>query len=191
MCRKVLEDDGATEEEIEEELAIIKVQLAYCLHQQGKIKDAATIYSDALKQKSSDVALVAVASNNTVTINKDQNVFDSKKKIRAAMTEACAQKLNSRQNKIIALNNCLLALYTNQADQCHQNVSKLVQTYPEIEFEGLLIRVSSLANDKKYKEAVELLETYASKNPINSLASKFAIVQLLLLNVSSLNFVIE
>lgn len=80
MCRESLEEDGANQDEIEEEMAIIKIQLAYCLQMQGNIKDASTIYSEFLKKKSKDTALVAVASNNSVVINKDQNVFDSKKK---------------------------------------------------------------------------------------------------------------
>lgn len=184
MCRETLEEDGSTEEDILDESAIIKVQLAYCLQMQGKSKEASVIYADALKLKSEDVALIAVCSNNTVAINKDQNVFDSKKKIRAALSDACEHKLTSRQNKTIAINNCLLTLYTNQADQCQQFVSKLVQTYPDIEFEGLLIRASQFAKDKKYKEAVELLEKYNKAHPENDLQTKFAITQLLLLNVS-------
>lgn len=184
MCRETLEEDGSTEDDIQDESAIIKVQLAYCLQMQGKSKEAYIIYADALKLKSDDVALIAVCSNNTVAINKDQNVFDSKKKIRAALNEACEHKLTSRQNKTIAINNCLLTLYTNQADQCQQFVNKLVQTYPDIEFEGLLIRASQFAKDKKYKEAVELLEKYNKAHPDNDLPAKFAITQLLLLNVS-------
>lgn len=184
LCRETLEDDGATEDDIQDESAIIKVQLAYCLQMQGKSKEAAVIYADALKLKSDDVALIAVCSNNTVAINKDQNVFDSKKKIRAALNEACEQKLTSRQNKTIAINNCLVTLYTNQADQCQQFVNKLVQTYPDVEFEGLLIRASQFAKDKKYKEAVDLLEKYTKAHPDNDLPAKFAITQLLLLNVS-------
>lgn len=185
LCREFLEEDGATEEDIQEEMAIIEVQLAYCLQMQGKVKDAAIIYSDALKQKSSDVALTAVASNNTVVLNKDQNVFDSKKKIRAAMADACEHKLTIRQKKIIAINNCLLALYANQMDQCHQFTSKLIQQYPDTEFTGTLIRVSQMAKDKKYKDGIELLEKYSKKNiENNDLATKFAIIQLLLLNVS-------
>lgn len=182
IAREFFEEDGASEEDIQDELAIIRVQLAYCLQMQGKIKDAAAIYGETLKHKTSDVALTAVASNNTVAINKDQNMFDSKKKIRAAMTEACEQKLTSRQNKTISLNNALLTLYTNQADQCQQFVQKLVQTYPELEFEGLLIRVSQYAKDKKFKEAVDVLEKFAAKHPAKALATKFAIVQILLSN---------
>lgn len=180
ICRDALEEDGATEEDIQDELAIIKVQLAYCLQMQGRIKEAAAIYTDALKHKSSDAALVAVASNNTVAINKDQNVFDSKKKIRAAMTEACEHKLTSRQNKTIAINNCLLALYTNQADQLQQFAAKLVTTYPDTEFDAMLMRVSQLSKDKKCKEAVDLLDAYGAKHSDQYLACKFANIQLLL-----------
>lgn len=182
LCRETLDED----DDIEEEAAIIKVQLAYCLQMQGKIKEATAIYSDVLKHKSSDVALTAVASNNMVAINKDQNVFDSKKKIRAAMAEACEHKLTTRQKKSIALNNCLLTLYTNQDDQVHSLVSKLVQTYPDVEFKGLLIRVTQLAKDKKFKDAIDLLEKYGKANPKDEQAIKFAVVQLLLMSVSFL-----
>lgn len=179
-CESLDEDD-----DIEEEVAIIKVQLAYCLHMQGRIKEATAIYSDALKHKSSDVALTAVASNNMVAINKDQNVFDSKKKIKAAMAEACEHKLTARQKKTIAINNCLLTLFTNQDDQCHQLVAKLIQTYPDVQFKGMLIRATQMAKNKKFKDAVELLEKYAKENPEEDLATKFAIIQLLLMSVST------
>lgn len=185
ICRESLDED----DDIDDEIAIIKVQLAYCLQMQGKIKEATAIYVDALKQKSSDAALIAVASNNMVAINKDQNVFDSKKKIRAALADACEHKLTARQKKTIAINNCLLTLYTNQDDQCHQLVAKLIQLYPDVEFKGLLIRVTQLAKDKKYKEAIDLLEKYSKNNPKDELATKFAIVQLLLMNVSVLTVV--
>uniref|UniRef100_A0A0K8TLY5 Signal recognition particle subunit SRP72 n=1 Tax=Tabanus bromius TaxID=304241 RepID=A0A0K8TLY5_TABBR len=182
MCREFLEEDGASEEDIREETAIIRVQLAYCLHMQGKLKEAAAVYAEALKHKSSDPALVAVASNNLVVLNKDQNMFDSKKKMRAAMADACEHKLTSKQKKIIALNNCLLALYANSSDQCQQLCSKLIQTYPDVKFDAILIKCARLAKDKKYKEAIELLEKFGSENEDHVFASKFAIVQLMLLN---------
>lgn len=181
MCRESLDED----DDVDEEVAIIKVQLAYCLQLQGKIKEATAIYSDVLKHKSNDAALTAVASNNMVAINKNQNVFDSKKKIRAAMSDTCEHKLTTRQKKAIALNNCLLTLYTNQDDQVHQLVAKLIQTYPDVEFKGLLIRVTQMATDKKFKDAIDLLEKYDKTHPNDELATKFAIVQLYLMNVST------
>ncbi|EDW67694.1 signal recognition particle subunit SRP72 [Drosophila virilis] len=181
LCREFLEEEGASDEEILEELDVIRVQLAYCLQQQGKIKEASVIYAECLRHKPKDAALVAVASNNSVVINKDQNVFDSKKKIRAAMAEACEPKLTSRQKQTIALNNCLLALYTNAGDQVQQLTQKLTQSYPQVEFEALLIRCSQLANDKKHKEAIEQLNKFASTHKTHEFISKFAIIQLHLL----------
>lgn len=115
MCRDSLEEEeGITEEEIENELGLIKVQLGYCLQLQGREKEAQVFYASALKTKPKDIALVAVASNNLVTLNKDQNVFDSKKRMKNATHDSLEHKLTSRQRKSIAYNQCLLALYTNQ-----------------------------------------------------------------------------
>lgn len=114
MCRESLEEDGVPEDEIEDELGIIRVQLGYCLQLQGREKEAQILYTNALKAKPDDIALVAVASNNLVTLNKDQNVFDSKKRMKSATHEGLEHKLTSRQRKSIAYNQCLLAMYTNQ-----------------------------------------------------------------------------
>ncbi|XP_055606621.1 signal recognition particle subunit SRP72-like [Uranotaenia lowii] len=180
LCRDFLEEDGATEEDILDELAIIKVQLAYCLQMQGKSKEASIIYTDVLKHKTNDHALTAVASNNLVVINKDQNMFDSKKKMKAATSEQAEHKLTLKQKKLIAFNNCLLAFFTNQSD-CHLLASRLGNAYPDLEFQSLLIRVSQLARDKKFKDGIELLETYLKKQPKQEMEVKFAIVQLHLL----------
>ncbi|XP_037729383.1 signal recognition particle subunit SRP72 [Drosophila subpulchrella] len=184
LCREFLEEEGASEEEIIEEVDVIRVQLAYVLQLQGKIKEAGTIYADCLRHKPKDAALVAVASNNSVVINKDQNVFDSKKKIRAALADACEPKLTSRQKQVIAVNNCLLALYTNAADQVQQLSQKLAQTYPQVEFEALLIRCSQLAKDRKHKEAIDQLQKFAAVHKSHAFISKFAVIQLQLLQGS-------
>ncbi|EDS26725.1 signal recognition particle 72 kDa protein [Culex quinquefasciatus] len=180
LCREFLEEDGATEEDIMDEVAIIKVQLAYCLQMQGKSKEASAIYTDALKHKTNDQALTAVASNNLVVINKDQNMFDSKKKMKQATSEQAEHKLTSKQKKLIAFNNCLLALFTNQAD-CQLLASRLGNSYQDLEFQSLLIRVSQMAKDKKFKDAVELLQNYCKKQPKQELEVKFAIIQLQLI----------
>lgn len=114
MCKEGLEEDGATEEEIENELGIIRVQLGCCLQLMGREKEAQTLYTAALKSKPDDIALVAVANNNLVCLNKDQNVFDSKKRMKSATHENLEHKLTSRQRRIIAYNQCLLSLYTDQ-----------------------------------------------------------------------------
>ncbi|XP_053657977.1 signal recognition particle subunit SRP72 [Anopheles marshallii] len=181
MCRDSLEEDGATEEDIIDEITIIKVQLAYCLQMQGRVKEASALYADALRHKTNDAALTAVVSNNLVVINRDQNVFDSKKKMKVATSEQAEQKLTTRQRKTIAFNNCLLAYFASPAE-CGLLASRLANAHPDLEFQSLLIRVSQLARDKKYREAVELLEGYAQRLPRDRttevLQVRFAIVQL-------------
>lgn len=114
MCKEGLEEDGVTEEEIENELGIIRVQLGCCLQLLGREKEAQTLYTAVLKSKPDDIALVAVANNNLVCLNKDQNVFDSKKRMKSATHESLEYKLTSRQRRTITYNQCLLALYTDQ-----------------------------------------------------------------------------
>lgn len=178
MCREFLQkEEEMTEEEIENELAIIRVQLAYCLQMQGRNKEASTIYADTIKNKPTDPALTAVACNNAVVINKDQNVFDSKKKIRNAMVDAVEHKLNNRQKKSIAVNNCILALFTHQGDFA-QIVNKLIARYPDLEYKGNLLQACQLTYDKKYKEASDVLEKYTIKYPKLAFEIRFALVQL-------------
>ncbi|XP_077432971.1 signal recognition particle subunit SRP72-like [Vanacampus margaritifer] len=62
----------------------------------------------------SDVGLLAVTANNIITINKDQNVFDSKKKVKLTSAEGVEYKLAKMQLQAIEFNKALLAMYTNQ-----------------------------------------------------------------------------
>ncbi|CAF1517510.1 unnamed protein product, partial [Didymodactylos carnosus] len=115
QCRNELEEEGdLNEEEILREAANIRVQLAYCLQQQGKIQDALTLYNDVLKSRPSDLGVIAVASNNIAVLNKDQNLFDSRKRIKTASSPESETKLTNFQKKIINVNEALLAIYTGQ-----------------------------------------------------------------------------
>lgn len=91
---------------------------------QGREKEAQAVYNAILKHKPDDIGLVAIVSNNSITLNRDQNVFDSKKKIRSATVGIGLQnKLTSRQRKAIHINQCLLSVYTNQVNDYSFNLS--------------------------------------------------------------------
>jgi signal recognition particle subunit SRP72 len=150
----------------------------------GREKEAQSIYTAALKQKPNDAGLVAIASNNMVVINKDQNVFDSKKKIKNATLEGLEHKLTSRQRKNIALNHCLLALCTNQGEQCQQMCGRLVATYPDMGAEAALIRAVQLTKDGKAREAAAILDEESKQHEEKRLELKLAAVQLLLAEVN-------
>ncbi len=61
-----------------------------------------------------DLAVIAVASNNLAVLNRDQNLFDSRKRIKAATAPETEPKLNAFQKKIVQVNEALLAIYTGQ-----------------------------------------------------------------------------
>ncbi|XP_066582106.1 signal recognition particle subunit SRP72 [Prorops nasuta] len=178
LCREGLEEDGLTEEAVEDELGIIKVQLGYCLQQQGREKEAQALYTAALKAKPDDIALAAVANNNLVSLNKDQNVFDSKKRMKNATHESLEHKLTSKQKKIIAYNHCLLSLYTDQSDQCQQLCNKLAKDYPSLASDAMFVKACQLSKDGKVKEATKLLNEHAFGE--KELDMKLACVHLLL-----------
>lgn len=178
LCKEGLEEDGASEEEIENELGIIRVQLGYCLQLQGREKEAQALYTAVLKAKPDDIALIAVANNNLVCLNKDQNVFDSKKRMKSATHENLEHKLTSRQRRNIAYNQCLLAFYTDQGEQCHQLCNNLAKDHPTLAADAMFIKAVQLSKEGKAKEAAKLLIEHAVGE--KELPMKLASVQVLL-----------
>ena len=110
-------DPDYSQEELEDEMSAIRVQRAFALQSLGRVQEAGLIYSRVIKQKVSDHTVSAVASNNIVSINKDKDVFDSRKRIKASSSETALKKMTSQQRSIIHFNKCLLAINTNQLGQ--------------------------------------------------------------------------
>lgn len=150
MCKEGLEEDGVSEEEIENELGVIRVQLGYCLQLQGREKEAQALYTAALKTKPDDIALVAVASNNLVCLNKDQNVFDSKKRMKSATHESLEHKLTSKQRRNIAYNQCLLAFYTDQVSPLYNTIYSLLHSCYLNQNDAHLLYISRESNVTNY-----------------------------------------
>lgn len=160
---------------------IFRIQLGYVCHKQGRIKEAYELYTNSLKVKLEDPALIAVASNNIVVINKDQNVFDSKKKIKSANHEQLSQKLPSSIRKFIALNTAIFALYSNQTDQCAKLCKSIEEKWPELSVYTKTIAACNLFKANKLNDAVELMEKAESKNKHEMLFYKLCSVHFLLI----------
>lgn len=176
LCREFLEEDEASEEEIDIELALIRIQLAYVYQKQGRIKESQQQYLSNLKLKLDDIALMAVASNNIVCINRDQNLFDSKKKMKVALNDALVYKLPSRQRKYIALNNAILNYYINQSDQCEKICKAIEESWPDLSLQTTILRALNLIRSDKNQEAFELLRKAKTKD--DNLYIDLCIVQL-------------
>ncbi|NWZ01109.1 SRP72 protein, partial [Loxia curvirostra] len=178
LCRQSLsEDSDVTEEDIEAELAIIHGQMAYIMQLQGRSEDALQLYNQIIKLKPTDVGLLAVIANNIITINKDQNVFDSKKKVKLTNAEGVEHKLSKKQLQAIEFNKALLAMYTNQADQCRKLSASLQSQSPE-HLLPVLIQAAQLCREKQHAKAVGLLQDFADQHPANAAEIKLTMAQL-------------
>ncbi|VVC45267.1 Tetratricopeptide repeat,Putative TPR-like repeat,Signal recognition particle, SRP72 [Cinara cedri] len=160
LCRNTLEEEEVTEEEIQEELTAIKVQGAYCLQKLGREKEAQSEYTEVLKYKPKDIGSLAIASNNLVVLNREHNVFDSKKKLKSTLSDELTLKLNTWQLKTITLNHCRFALMTNQLDQCTKLCDNLEKSYPDLIEEIILLKAIMLWRQKKISEAIDMLKKF-------------------------------
>lgn len=181
LCRASLsEDSDVTEEDIESELAVIHSQMAYVMQLQGRPEEALQLYNQVIKLKPSDVGLLAVTANNIITINKDQNVFDSKKKVKLTSADGVEYKLAKRQLQAIDFNKALLAMYTNQADQCRKLSSSLQNQNPGHP-RPVLIQVAQLCREKQHSKAIELLQQFSDQHPESASDIKLTMAQLYLI----------
>ncbi|XP_076102018.1 signal recognition particle subunit SRP72-like [Mytilus galloprovincialis] len=180
FCKKSFEDESdVTEEEIEEELGIIRVQLAYVLQKQGRKDEAVKLNNQVTKNKPSDMAVMAVLSNNIITLNKDQNVFDSKKRMKTAKADGLKHKLTAAQQRCISLNEGLLHMYTNQSNQCHNLAQKLMKEYPDIDT-PVLIEAAQYVKDKDTTKAIDVLKAYEQSHQSRSVSIKMVMAQIYL-----------
>ncbi|KAF7287403.1 hypothetical protein GWI33_001381 [Rhynchophorus ferrugineus] len=182
---KIEEDEDISEEEANIELALIRIQLAFVYQKQGRIKEAQALYSSNLKLKLEDIALQAVASNNIVCINKDQNLFDSKKKMKVALNESLVYKLPSDQKKHIAVNNAILNYYINQTEQCEKICQSIESMWPDQVVMVTVLRALNLLRLEKNNEAIDLLQNVIKSNN-NNLYLSLCIAQLYLMNGNKL-----
>ncbi|KAG0006944.1 Signal recognition particle core component [Modicella reniformis] len=177
ICREALGDYD--EEEIEQEMAILVVQTAYVYQLLGRAEKARELYQSVLKIKALEVTVPAVAANNLVVLQKEDDLFDSHKKIKTATTKALGVKFFSSQKRVIAMNELLLNLYQNKFVACRDTARQLLKSQPDNDALYLILAATT-HKQKKTAKALEELKEYAATRP-QSVAIQFAIVQLELL----------
>lgn len=161
-----------------------RIQLAYIYHKQGRIREAHQLYTTNLKLKLEDIALAAVACNNAIIINKDQNVFDSKRKLKIATNEVLKFKLTLRQRKLIFLNRAMLNFYTNQFDACKKVCETIDDMWQDMAVYTSIIKALMLVKDSKYEEALDVLKNCQTNSDEEKLQIQLVSVQLWLMQVS-------
>ncbi|VUZ53291.1 unnamed protein product [Hymenolepis diminuta] len=161
LCRETFQDDAdVTEEQINEELAPIRAQRGYILQQQYEIEAASEIYHTILRERSGDPSLMAVISNNLVCINKDQNIFDTKKRIKAASIDGLQHKLFQAQKSTILTNQALFSLNNNQLDISDGKVKAVLAEDPS-NVKAVVLSALSASRGKHPEDGIRILEGFA------------------------------
>uniref|UniRef100_A0A667XR41 Signal recognition particle subunit SRP72 n=1 Tax=Myripristis murdjan TaxID=586833 RepID=A0A667XR41_9TELE len=111
--------------------------------------------------------------------DSDQNVFDSKKKVKLTNADGVEYKLAKKQLQAIEFNKALLAMYTNQADQCRKLSSNLQSQNPGHP-RPVLIQVAQLCREKQHSKAIELLQQFSDQHPESASGIKLTMAQLYL-----------
>ena len=115
----------------------------------------------------SDSVLTAVICNNVAAINKDQNIFDTKKKMKLATSEIASGRLSHLQRITILFNNCILLIQTNQTEACYKQLQEFKKLFPEAIIESLFLEAALLYKDKKVNEAIKVLESSTQKDNVS------------------------
>ena len=84
-------------------------------------------------------------------------MFDSKKKIKAATTSCPQHKLLRLQRRPVAMNQCLLYMYSNQSEQCRERAVQLQREHPDSDTPSLLLAACHV-KDKHYEAATRVLQ---------------------------------
>ncbi|XP_025777207.1 signal recognition particle subunit SRP72 isoform X2 [Puma concolor] len=129
--------------------------------------------SQAMKilQKAEDLC------RRSLSEDSDQNVFDSKKKVKLTNAEGVEFKLSKKQLQAIEFNKALLAMYTNQAEQCRKISASLQSQSPE-HLLPVLIQAAQLCREKQHVKAIELLQEFSDQHPENAAEIKLTMAQL-------------
>lgn len=162
LAEETLVNEGCTVAEVADECAAMRVQLGYVLQKQRRYDEAMSVYQEVLKAKPTDTHVLTVAQNNVVSLKKDSDLFDSFKKIKAAMEPSVLEdKLTEQQRRVIQMNHALLLLYMNKLDACRDQLTKLEAKFG-VDESTCLLKSALLHREKKFAKAEETLAEYAT-----------------------------
>lgn len=178
--------DAVDDDELEAEQAAIKTQRAFVSQRAGEDAAAAEAYTAVLRVKgheSIDNTVAAVAANNLVALRGDRDLFDSAKRLRAALADAVAAKLSSAQKHAAMHNQALLAWHMSKPQACREYIDALEAAFPESDVPvllraTLLCRPKAASREAPSAEAERLLSAFVSAQPARAARVVLALAQM-------------
>ena len=153
LARKHLEEEEEEEpDEIEKEVALMKVQLGVVEQLKGNTENAKKLYTEALNTGTKKQSAVAVASNNLIALRQEHDMFDSYKKMRNVKVN----KLSKSQRKMVHFNQALLLFRMGKESE----LKALVKQDPKDENLNIVMAAMLFKKDQNHKKCTEYLEKY-------------------------------
>lgn len=163
-CREVvMAEPGVTEEEVEAELLLLRVQRGAVLHSLGDTVEASKELHQALKHNT-DPMLGAIAAANLLAVNKNHNVFDSRKKLPLVGAPEARAKMTAAQRLLVSKNHVLLLMFMGHTEPLKKQLEAFVAEFPESDL-PCLVKASNLMRRKSAALSRECLQTYIDENP--------------------------
>ncbi|VDM47444.1 unnamed protein product [Toxocara canis] len=155
ICGETLSEEGLSEEEIEDELSVIRVQKAFVLQRLGQVDEALKIYLRIQELNPSDKSVLATVVNNIPSARREQNLLEARKKLKAAL-QIESSKLTNRQRRTLMLNQALVHLCSNQREPCRRSLEQIHARYGPLQ-EALLIEAALHLRSKDTPKALAAL----------------------------------
>ncbi|VDN22911.1 unnamed protein product [Gongylonema pulchrum] len=160
VCSDTLIEEGLAEEEIEEELSVIRVQKAFVLQKLGRNEDAFKIYLRIQDLNVSDKSVTATVANNIPSARSEQNLLEARKKLKAAL-QVENSKLTCRQRRTLLLNQALVHLFSNQREPCRRTLEEFAKKFGRCK-EMTLVEAALHVRSKDSQKALAILESDTS-----------------------------
>ncbi|VDN29015.1 unnamed protein product [Gongylonema pulchrum] len=160
VCSDTLIEEGLAEEEIEEELSVIRVQKAFVLQKLGRNEDAFKIYLRIQDLNVSDKSVAATVANNIPSARSEQNLLEARKKLKAAL-QVENSKLTCRQRRTLLLNQALVHLFSNQREPCRRTLEEFAKKFGRCK-EMTLVEAALHVRSKDPQKALAILESDTS-----------------------------
>uniref|UniRef100_A0AC34QCZ2 Signal recognition particle subunit SRP72 n=1 Tax=Panagrolaimus sp. JU765 TaxID=591449 RepID=A0AC34QCZ2_9BILA len=154
-CKETMTADGVSEEDIDEELAVILVQKGFVLQKLGKNDEALKIYASVLEKNPSDANARASLLNNLPTTRKEVVINDARKRIKAA-SQIDKTKLSKRQQRVLLFNQALINLLSNQREPCRKTLVELQEKFGRFN-EAVLVETALFVRQKDVQNALATL----------------------------------
>eukprot|EP01061_Rhynchopus_euleeides_P013965 TRINITY_DN24232_c0_g1_i1.p1 TRINITY_DN24232_c0_g1~~TRINITY_DN24232_c0_g1_i1.p1 ORF type:complete len:638 (+),score=321.65 TRINITY_DN24232_c0_g1_i1:221-2134(+) len=159
-----MEGGEIDQESLADDLASVRVQMAYIASQQDDNERAASILNEVMKKKPTSLSTLAVASNNLCALQqKDWTVFDAFKRMKPLRGSSIDSKLSTSQRLAVRFNTSILMGLLGQKVQGKALADSIVRDEPSSPL-GPIALASILCQENKFGKAEELLRTHLEKH---------------------------